>query len=440
VTRKRICLFPHMGYLSETSRMVEVYKALRDSGVEPLVATHGGTYEWVLDDEGINYEIIEPRMSHEQCQAFVKANRVDGQAGQFYTVDELEAFVLSEIEFLREREVGVALTGFNLSLGLSARKAGVRYCVTHLASWSPIVFERQMQTPYNYFTEKIPRFVPRSWLRRIVNWIYLNSKMLIKPFNIVARRLDIEPIHSTLDMFMGDITIVTEAPEILGIEREDLEGWVPHKPALFHDSPRLCYAGSMYAKLFGMIPREVQSFLNAGGPIIYVALTSTRDDYLRELVTALLSLDMRLLVVSTVHELVFEHEQLFVASHLPSHLVMPLVDLAIIHGGQGSVQTAVASGTPIIGFPLQTEQMFNLELIHQQGAGINMPLQHLGCPDKVCDKVRTVLGDASFKKNMEALKLLQEKYDGPREVAHILMEEAEALFQTSPNGIHRDGK
>ncbi|MFO7952893.1 MAG: hypothetical protein R6U91_08865 [Bacillota bacterium] len=83
MTNKRICLFPHMGYLSETSRMVEAYKALRELGVEPLVATHGGTYEWVLEYEGIDYEVIEPRMSHEQCQAFVRANRVDGKAGCF---------------------------------------------------------------------------------------------------------------------------------------------------------------------------------------------------------------------------------------------------------------------------------------------------------------------------------------------------------------------
>jgi hypothetical protein len=317
MTVKRICLFPHMGYLSETSRMVEAYKALRDLGVEPLVATHGGTYEWVLDYEGINYEIIEPRMSHEQCQA-----------------------------------------------------------------------------------------------------------LLIKPFNIVARRLDIEPIHSTLDMFMGDITIVTEAPEILGIEREDLEGWVPKKPFLFHDSPRLRYAGPMYAKLFGEVSEEMQNFLNAGGPTIFVALTSTREDYLRELVTVLLDLDIRLIVVSTVHKLGLEHERLFTTDHLPSHLIMPMVELAIIHGGQGSVQTAVASGTPVIGFPLQTEQMFNLELIQQYGAGINLPLQRLSQPEKIRDAVLTVLGDVSYKKNMEALRALQDKYNGPREVAHILLEAA----------------
>jgi UDP:flavonoid glycosyltransferase YjiC (YdhE family) len=237
---------------------------------------------------------------------------------------------------------------------------------------------------------------------------------------------------STLDMFMGDLTIVTEAPEILGITREVLEGWAPRKPALFHDSPRLRYAGPMYAKLFREVPKEVQHFLKADGPAIYVALTSTREDYLRELVTALLDLDVRLLVVSTVHKLGIEHEHLFVASHLPSHLIMPMVDLAVIHGGQGSVQTAVASGTPIIGFPLQTEQMFNLELIQQRGAGLNLPLQWLGHPEAVRDAVGAVLGDASFAKNMAVFQALQEKYDGPGEVARKLINEVESLRWATP--------
>lgn len=405
--------------------MVAAYKALRALGEEPLVATHGGTYEWVLKDEDIDYEIVEPRMSHERCQAFVKANRVDGNAGHFYETEELQAIVRAEIEFLRSRSIAVALTGFNLSLGLSARKAGATYCVTHLGSWSPLIFERQMQTPYNYITEKIPSFVPRGWLRRLVNWIYLNSKMMLKPYNEVAGRLDIEPIHSTMDMFMGDVTIVTEAPEILGIPKGELETWIPKKPELFHERPRLRYAGPMYAKLFGDLGRDVREFLEEGGPTIYVALTSTRRDYLQGLVTSLLDLDARILVVSTVHDLAVEHPNLLVASHLPSHLVMPMVDLAVIHGGQGSVQTAVASGTPIVGFPLQTEQMFNLELIQQHRAGLNLPLQHLSKPELVRNAVRTVLGDPSFTTNMESLRAIQDRYDGPKEVARLLLEEAQ---------------
>ncbi len=420
----RICLFPHMGYLSETSRMVAVYKVLREQGEEPLVATHGGTYEWVLREEGIPYDVVPPTMSVERCQAFVKANRIDGQSGRFYEPDELEALVKEEIRYFQANGVAVVLTGFNLSLCLSARAAGVRYCVTHLASWSPIVFEREMQPPLNYLTERIPRFIPRSWLRKLVNRIYLKSKLLTGPYNQVARRLDIEPVRSTLDMFMGDVTIVTEAPEILGIPLEELESWAPRDPGRYHPSPQLRYAGPIYAKLFGEIDAEVQRFLERDGPTIYVALTSSRSDYLADLVEALLELEADLLVVTTVHDLQLTSDRVMTAGHLPSHRVMPEVDMAIIHGGQGSVQTAVASGTPIVGFPLQTEQMFNLDLIERRGAGLNLPLQDLQRPDAILRAARRVLHDPAYKTNMMELKRLQEPYDGPSAAARILLEEA----------------
>ena len=91
--KPRICLFPHLGYLSETSRMVAVYKALVAAGEEPIMASHGGTYDWVLEQEGIPWQRVEPEMSIERCKAFVKANRIDGAMAGFYQEEELEEIV-----------------------------------------------------------------------------------------------------------------------------------------------------------------------------------------------------------------------------------------------------------------------------------------------------------------------------------------------------------
>jgi UDP:flavonoid glycosyltransferase YjiC (YdhE family) len=46
-----------------------------------------------------------------------------------------------------------------------------------------------------------------------------------------------------------------------------------------------------------------------------------------------------------------------------------LVDLSIIHGGQGTVYTAAYAGKPIIGFPMQFEQHLHLEKMVGHGAG-----------------------------------------------------------------------
>ena len=107
--------------------------------------------------------------------------------------------------------------------------------------------------------------------------------------------------------------------------------------------------------------------------------------------------------------------------YLPSHLVMPLCDLAIIHGGQGSVQTAIASGTPLIGFPLQPEQNFNIKQVERQGAGICLSLQNLK-RDRLASTIERVLHDRSYKTNMEKLQAYQERRDGPLEAAKRVIE------------------
>lgn len=47
-----------------------------------------------------------------------------------------------------------------------------------------------------------------------------------------------------------------------------------------------------------------------------------------------------------------------------------MVDLAVIHGGQGTVYTAAYAGKPIIGLPMQLEQHLNLEKMVGHGSAI----------------------------------------------------------------------
>lgn len=43
-----VCLLPHCGYLSETSRMLAIRRALLERGASVCLATHGGTHERLL--------------------------------------------------------------------------------------------------------------------------------------------------------------------------------------------------------------------------------------------------------------------------------------------------------------------------------------------------------------------------------------------------------
>jgi UDP:flavonoid glycosyltransferase YjiC (YdhE family) len=65
-------------------------------------------------------------------------------------------------------------------------------------------------------------------------------------------------------------------------------------------------------------------------------------------------------------------DRTLVAGVLPSHAIMPRVAAAVIMGGQGSVQTAIASGIPFIGLPYHGEQELNVAVAERLGAAIRM--------------------------------------------------------------------
>ena len=57
-----IALFPHCGFLSETSRMLAIHEALRAAGHPVCVATHGGPWESLLDRAGVDWvQLDAPR-------------------------------------------------------------------------------------------------------------------------------------------------------------------------------------------------------------------------------------------------------------------------------------------------------------------------------------------------------------------------------------------
>lgn len=414
-----ICCFPNCAYLSETSRMIAVYKKLLAKGEKAIIATHGGTYEFVLKSEGIPFHYVKPLMSNERSQEFVATNRMERPHKGFYKIDELRLHVQSEIQFFKDKKVSVVLTGFTLSNALSTRAAGIPYVVTHLGSFVPPVLERKIK-PWHDAQSPITRLMPVSWKIRLTNWLFFT-----KPFTIIAKELQVEPLLGFYDIMMGDLTLVTDAPEILGLPPDELENWTPKNPQFLSRKPRLKYVGPIFAKLFGEVPEDVKTFLDTEKPKLYAALTSSRPDYISAVYSTLKHMDIKAVFCSTTHSTRFKKSpNILIKEHLPSHKVMPLVDLVIIHGGQGSVQTAIASGAPLIGFPLHGEQQFNLKMIERHGAGICLPLKTLkkGNLRAVIEKI---LDDNSFKTNMQRLKSFQDRYHGAENTAIALQELAQ---------------
>lgn len=377
-----ICLLANCCFLSETSRVLEIYRALQARGAPVRVATHGGPKEREPRAADVPYDLVGPCMTPARCAAFVRSVPGIGPSDQsMWSDEELRVYARAEAAYFTEHDVRVAVTGWTLTALLSSRLAGIPLVTEHAGSFVPPVFERGLLPLPSMLTLPGGRWLPRSIQRRLFNARAERLTICTAGLNRVADQLRVERVPSFPALTLGDLTLVTDAPEMLCIPREELESWVPRNPASYRPGTRLRYVGPIYAKLAVPIPDRVQQFLAGSRPIVYVAITSSPPELVRSVVRSLRALDVRILVAATVHDLAdLEDGQVLVESVLPSERVMPRVDLAVTAGGQGSVQTALASGVPLIGIPLQPEQDLNVSLAERQGAARLLPQRHAGTP------------------------------------------------------------
>ena len=311
-----ICLVPNCRDLSATARVLEIRRALRRRGAKVRVATHGGTHEWLLRDEGVEYDLLEG----------------------------------AEAGYLVERGARAVVTGGSESALQASRVAGIPSVSADAGAWVPLMWQRGLlPLPFEPLGIPFERCVPRPIRRRM--------------FNARMRGGAWPPGEP------ADLTLVTDVPELLGITATAIDGWRPRDPTASGSGVRLKLVGPILPRLEMPVPERVERLLAGPRPIVYVAMPASEAGLVRAAVGALRPLGARILVAGPVADLAgVEDEQVAVEGVLPSHLIMPRVDLAVVSGGQAGVQAALAAGVPFAGLPLRPEQHLNVALAERAGA------------------------------------------------------------------------
>jgi UDP:flavonoid glycosyltransferase YjiC (YdhE family) len=122
-----------------------------------------------------------------------------------------------------------------------------------------------------------------------------------------------------------------------------------------------------------------------------------------------------------------------VVGTLPSHLVVPRVDLAITAGGQGSLQTAMAAGTPVLGIPLQPEQDLNVALLERQGAARLVPRREAHT-SRLASVADDMLRREQYRAAADRVRRLYDAVDGPANAADVVIETAATSTSVGSRG------
>ncbi|KAF2189831.1 glycosyltransferase family 1 protein [Zopfia rhizophila CBS 207.26] len=395
----------------DATRAIHLASALRENcpvghDLKVTFLSNGSKLEHLITNAG--FPIVH-------CQPHVKGQSVAHDLGwdfpEFFGSEKIARdFIEGQLAALRELRPDVVLHGMWAPASLAARMLGI-----HTISFLPLPVHpaafgkgliRDLPDMMPGLTH-LPRPM-RQWLAGWSSGLMLNAP-IFRQHRLGAAAAacgwgNKGPI-SLFDMAKADLNLVNDLPMFHADYSHRLPDDIVISGPLF----------SRARETDKLDPDIVAHMRNDGGPAILVTMGSSgTKDFLFEAIRAftLNREDNWNVVILASHSICSLDEARAVAGDdfrllvtdrfIPAPAAHALADVVVSHGGQGTVQTAMNAGTPIVGVALQIEQQTNLDNVMNAGAGIRVQRFNWKGP-AIYKAIRKVLADPNYTARATAL-------------------------------------
>ena len=412
----------------DTTRAIAMASALRDQcppGFELEIdfLSCGSRFEYQITDAGFNIVPAQPRV-----QGISVAHDLGWDWPEFFGSEEIaRSFIEGQIAAFQLLKPDIVFHGMWAPASIAARLLGIRTINFLPVPLHPSAFAHGLVRD---LPDMMPMFtrLPRRMRKTLAWW---GSGLMIKAPIFNQRRLGAAaagagwPVKgpiSLFDMNMADLNIVNDHP-------------IFHQDYLHRLPENIVLTGPLYARSDSELDADIAAHLKKGpGPSILVTMGSSgTEEFLLEAVKALTidpSDDWNAVVLASksicsiekVKEAVRGDARLLVTDRfIPASAANALADVIISHGGQGTVQCALAAGKPIVGVALQVEQQTNLDNAMNFGAAIRVQKQAWKAK-KIHQTVLTVIRDPEYAANAKKLAETLNAMDGAKTAAEVMWE------------------
>jgi UDP:flavonoid glycosyltransferase YjiC (YdhE family) len=247
------------------------------------------------------------------------------------------------------------------------------------------------------------------------------------PVSIVNKILaehNLQPISKMAQLFVGDLTLILGMPETDPL---------PQKTEAIYIGPILWQkSDAKTPDWFGALSKDKPVVWVYSGNPRYMPISTPLDSaiILHACTAALADEDVQVVLTTGHHALPkrilplpanFRYE-----SFVPGLAMAKRSDLLIHHGGYGSCQTGLYTGTPAVIIPTYSERESNARRIAAVGAGeFIVPTEdtsgkrHVRA-EELRAKVRQVLSDPAYTMNARRVSEKMQTYGGASEAAHLI--------------------
>jgi UDP:flavonoid glycosyltransferase YjiC (YdhE family) len=408
---KKLLLFAPCAFnLAETSRMVEIAKAIaRHPAASQAFDIHfisdGGDFERMIEKHGFALTRMEPRLTKEKIELIAKVDRGEKFAPAF-TDAELIQRVENEMACLKQLKPAAVVTGSYVTIPVTCRVLETPLVWVVQSTWLPDFFCHGAGMTDKIKLAPLKAVADWSVLQFINFWIrygFLNS------VNRTAKHFGVPGYDSIFGFWRGDITLVAEPPEFSGVK-------LP---------PKHTFIGPLIPQDEFPLPLEIAA-IPRDKPLIYFAMGSSGTP---EIVAKILQSfeDKPYRVIAPVKfQLglvpgVRVPANVLVTDWVPALQVNKLADLAVIHGGIGTVMVAALAGKPVVGVGMQMEQVANLACLERFGFAIRVGKSR-DPSAKVQNAIQKLMHDEAARAKATAFAKTIAHWDGPRTAAETLLE------------------
>lgn len=402
----------------DCSRAIEIAKQMKRSGISVKFFHRGGRFVDKISDAGLHPVGLTPVITPEQDEILMAIDQHRARIGTPlpFSEQQLTAMVESDLEMFRACDPVGVYCGLNLSTLISAPYARIPMVTCIPTALCPTYFQKNMASfPNAMETNFLTRHVLPNWFKnKLINSIMLgdSAKRSAVIFNQVRAHYGLPPICNYPSLVRGDLTLLPDLPQLSGLSEKDL-------PDGYH------YTGPLFSFLDLSIPEGVRRVFRRDGLKIFCSMGSSGSPALLKLIVNILRGVPEFNVVCATtsilepSELGPQTDNFFSTRFLPAHLVNELADIAVIHGGAGTVQTAAWSGTPVVGIGMQWEQQANLDGLVRIGMGIRIPLHSVS--KKTLLNGIEVAQRSAFREKAQEMRRLVRSCNGAEEAVRQMI-------------------
>ena len=390
--------------LAETTRMIEVARAL-GPGHRAVFMGYEDDFVPLITATGFEYHGCEPRWSAADRDRALRFDQGRALRSPF-TPGLVAARVAVERSMIREYEVRAVVTGANVTSMISARAEAVPlFFPVPFALTRPHV-EQTARMSFVAGERTAARLVDRT-ATAIFRWVYNHAPLAPRAFARVARQNGLAPLRTVSSLLEADLNLLTAMP------------WELTEYTLPDNYVRV---GPIFAHLDEPLPEIVPRLAADDAPLIYLGLGSSASRDLA-LAAAHRLATLPINVVAPIRHYLRPGDALppnvHVTGLLPAHRLGGLIDAAVLHGGQGTVQTACATGVPFVGMGLQPEQRWNVAACVRRGNAIALRPKDAGTT-RLTDAVGRLLSEPGFAIAAERIRAEFAAEDGAAAGARVI--------------------